>query len=109
MIEILILAAVGILSGVVAYWTLNRNKIEICGRSELNKRGYINISLPNGCIMTIWESLTEPGKIVACCHTDKDNIVGSGDLVYFTKDKITDVIKASTDVSKSQKENSNQK
>lgn len=101
MIEILILATTCLLSSLAAYCLLNRNKkIKICGRSEFTKRGCMRLELPNGYILSVWESVLEPDKIVVCCHEDGDINKVHGDLIYFRKDKIVNIVKDGINVCK---------
>lgn len=99
MIETLILSAlIGSLCGALSCWLL-KCKINCSRPLELQKKSYLTIGLPNGNLLTIWDSFLKEGQIVACCHHNSTSVsVIDGDLVYFADNKIASIVRHVLDV-----------
>lgn len=92
MFEIITATLVGALVGAITSPLLHKYlQRKLARQTSLTKGGFMKIYLPNGYVMTIWDSNIRRGQVCACVHHDNKDKVTDGEIVYFNKNYVSHI------------------
>lgn len=90
MIEIVTSCLIGAICGAITSPFMHKWLTKkLSKKISLSKKSYMRIFLPNGLMMTIWDSTIKPGEVCACVHKSDVTKVTDGEIVYFSGTKVS--------------------
>lgn len=90
MIEIVTSCLIGAICGAITSPFMHKWLTKkLSKKISLSKKSYMRIFLPNGLMMTIWDSTVNPGEVCACVHKSDITKVADGEIVYFSGTKVS--------------------